>query len=304
MRIDAAGPRSGKTKTRMAIMDPFKGFKPEDENSVRPPDVKEDETLKRLKGAFTRYLNRQRFFGYLDSRASSQFGSENYKSARDEIAAWIKRIEPRDVSNFSLALGTQIDADSPVATGIFLSALVDHCDAGEFMIITNQLDWKSLPISLGIWNSKRIVVDGSVGDRLGGGMRRGRILVRGCAGDEAGFKMKGGRIIVEEDVRARTGKLMRGGRITIKGSAMGWTGNEMQGGDISIDGDTGAALGAGMRGGEIVVRGDAGLSVGSGMEGGILRVGGEIASFGQPIAIHGDLTIYQKRKIVMERRVK
>jgi formylmethanofuran dehydrogenase subunit C len=101
-----------------------------------------------------------------------------------------------------------------------------------------------------------------------------------------GAAMSFGRILVEGSVGLRLGEDMRGGIIIIKGNADSWVGTMMKAGRIEVMGNVGDYVGAayrgsteGMRGGTIVVHGDAGSEVGCFMRRGLIKVQGNIGSF-------------------------
>lgn len=101
-----------------------------------------------------------------------------------------------------------------------------------------------------------------------------------------GAKMSLGQIVVDGSVGMRLGEGMRGGTITVKGNADSWVGTMMKGGLIEVLGNAGDYIGAsyrgsteGMKKGTIVVHGDAGSDVGCFMKNGLIKVLGNIGSF-------------------------
>ncbi len=108
----------------------------------------------------------------------------------------------------------------------------------------------------------RIVVDGPVGDYVGGGMTAGEVRVHGSAGLLAACEMAGGTLVVEGDVGDFAAS-------TLPGSMDG-----MRGGTFIVDGNAGQRLGDRMRRGTAIVRGDVGDFVASRMVAGTIAVGG------------------------------
>lgn len=93
--------------------------------------------------------------------------------------------------------------------------------------------------------------------------------------------MKSGRLIVDGTVGARLGIEMSGGRIKVSGSAGPWAGAAMRGGQLEVVQNAGDFLGAalpgeirGMHGGEILVHGRVGREAGVRMRRGLIAVAG------------------------------
>jgi formylmethanofuran dehydrogenase subunit C len=91
-----------------------------------------------------------------------------------------------------------------------------------------------------------MVIDGSVGRRVGAAMTGGWVDVRGNAGDEAGLALAGGSLRIVGNAGHRAGAAAAGAS---KG---------MTGGEIVIDGSAGDDVGARVRRGLVVVTGDVG----------------------------------------------
>jgi len=96
-----------------------------------------------------------------------------------------------------------------------------------------------------------------------------------------GWAMKAGRLIVEGTVGARLGVSMSGGSMRVSGSTGPWAGAAMRGGRLEVMGDAGDFLGAalpgeirGINGGEILVHGCVGRETGVRMRRGLIAVAG------------------------------
>jgi formylmethanofuran dehydrogenase subunit C len=130
----------------------------------------------------------------------------------------------------------------------------------------------------------RIVVEGAVGDYVGGGMTAGEVVVKGDAGALAACEMAGGSLTIEGDVGdfaastlpgsmdgmrggsfivrgdagARFGDRMRRGSAIVFGRVGDFAASRMVAGTIAVGGGTGAHVGYGMRRGSVVFAGTAG----------------------------------------------
>jgi formylmethanofuran dehydrogenase subunit C len=137
--------------------------------------------------------------------------------------------------------------------GIFLSALIEAAEGSDFTIQTDHL--KTPPRMLGLCNTKKIVVNGCVGDLLGMNMMEGSITVFGDAKDEVGHSMEGGKITVKGNTGMETGIFIKGGEITVEGNALNAIGSNMEDGYIFINGNVWMGVDKTMMGGEIHIGG-------------------------------------------------
>jgi formylmethanofuran dehydrogenase subunit C len=113
-----------------------------------------------------------------------------------------------------------------------------------------------------------------------------------------GAKMSRGHILVEGSVGMRLGEDMRGGVITVQGNADSWVGTMMKAGRIEVMGNVGDYVGAayrgsteGMRGGTIEVHGDAGSEVGCFMQKGLIKVRGNVGAFAGMHMLEGTILV-------------
>ncbi|NYZ74132.1 hypothetical protein H0O00_03240 [Candidatus Micrarchaeota archaeon] len=185
----------------LAMANRFQRYTPETEYRTVPLEVKEDETLKRLKEAW---------------KACSHTG--NPEKDYPKMLKIVKKLEysAKDVENFNIALaGFQSEKMCSSKAGLFLSALINNCKDSDFVIHTNHLV-ESISY-LGFKNTKNITVKGNTGDVVGINMKGGTITVKGNAGKEGGWGMKGGTITVEGDAGELVGFGMEGGSIRLEG---------------------------------------------------------------------------------------
>jgi len=179
----------------------------------------------------------------------------------------------KDVEIFSIALAEfQCEKKFSERAGLFLSALINNCEADEFAITTRHLT-EHISI-LGFQNKKKIRVEGDIADNAGWQTESGTLIVNGNAAKNVGAFMSGGAIIVNGNAGGDIGNSMWGGNIIVAGDAGNRAGWNMWGGAISIEGDAGNALGAWMLKGSITVKGNAGDIVGMNMGSGRIFVGG------------------------------
>jgi len=117
---------------------------------------------------------------------------------------------------------------------------------------------------------------------IGTGMTRGQIVVEGSVGRRVGHRMSGGEIKVCGDVSDFAGMAMSGGLIRIEGNAGDGLGSSESGskfgmnrGTILVGGNAGRGVGQAMRRGTIAVAGDAGRLCGWEMLAGSILVFGK-----------------------------
>ncbi len=225
--------------TRLAASGRFGNFRPENENVVRAPKVESNLAIEGMGEAWKRCA------GIIPNDQGASYTAMLIEISGLEYSA-------QDVEVFSVMLSKfQEEKRFSERAGLFLSALVNNCQEEKFIIRSAHL---SMPIdNLGHHNTKRIIVEGDVGDFLGDEMGCGRIIVNGNAGfgvgagmkggvllvngnaDQVGMGLEGGSIIVEGDV-CDAGSLMDGGIITVWGNATHLVGSQMTGGEIHLFG--------------------------------------------------------------------
>lgn len=140
------------------------------------------------------------------------------KTGIGEAYECIKDIEysSKDIREFSLRLKDyQHHGFYFTRSGLFLSALINKCEDGEYEILTNHLD---LELDLiGTENSKKIIVKGNVGDNLGENMKSGKIIVEGDAGFGVASSMKSGTIHITGNSGMVLGFFIKQGEIFVDG---------------------------------------------------------------------------------------
>ncbi|MDD5171992.1 MAG: hypothetical protein PHF60_03060 [Candidatus ainarchaeum sp.] len=199
----------------------FRGYKPMKEKPVRQVEMVEDETLKKLKGAWKTV----KYDGNLDVTGL-------YKQVLRAIEGLSHSAS--DVENFSIVLAEfQEERGFKGKAGMFMSALVNTCNDKEFVIHTSHI---TEPINyLGYESRKDIIVEGDVGDNAGWAMEGGTITVKGNANHLVGCSMNAGVVIVEGNAAANVGHSVRGGSIVVKGNAGAQIGEWMVGGEIHLE---------------------------------------------------------------------
>ncbi|NYZ73919.1 hypothetical protein H0O00_02140 [Candidatus Micrarchaeota archaeon] len=193
----------------LAMANRFGKYKPETEKAVRKVDVKEDETLKKMKTAW---------------KACSYTHNSTMDYARmfKILKKILKKVKytAKDVENFSIAIAEfQEETDFGGKAGFFLSALMNKCKDRQFAIHTNHL--AGFIHYLGYKNTKNITVDGNAGVNVGWRMKCGTITVNGNARSHVGEGMEDGSIIVEGDAGRSNGWDMKGGEIHFNGDYNG-----------------------------------------------------------------------------------
>ena len=163
----------------------------------------------------------------------------------------------------------------------------DIC-AGELFDIEGNLEdgkiiWSGIDArvhQLGKQNdSATMIVEGSVGDRLGAGMTGGRITVHGNVGALVGSQMTGGMIEVHGDAGNFAGAAenpnrrgQAGGTLVIRGSAGHHAGYRMRRGLMVIAENAADMAGAAMLAGTVAIGGACGADLGIGMRRGTLAL--------------------------------
>jgi formylmethanofuran dehydrogenase subunit C len=129
-----------------------------------------------------------------------------------------------------------------------------------------------------------MIVEGTVGDRVGAGMSGGWVDVRGDAGDDAGLAMSGGALRIVGNTGSRAGaatpgaaKGMSGGELIINGRAGDEAAARVRRGLVVVAGDVGAHAGRAMIAGTLVAFGRVGEGPGRGSKRGSLVALGDIA---------------------------
>ncbi len=175
---------AGEKKHTLAASSRFGAFKPEAEHVVRIAKTETNHAVEEMKRAWAEC----RIADCLDNAYVLMLGR-------------IRALEysAKDVESFSIALSQfQGEKDfSYYKAGLFLSALINNCKEGEFVIHTAHLDE---PIdALGFRNTKKITVEGGVRDDLGESMESGTIIVKGNAGSYIANRMRGGVLRIDGD---------------------------------------------------------------------------------------------------------
>jgi len=142
-------------------------------------------------------------------------------------------IRSSDVLAFSVALADYQDApDFKNLSGMFINALIALSPDKSFVVRTSHLS--VLPVSLGMGNTRDIIVQGPAGSYAGLRMSDGSMVIEGDAGYRAGEGMIGGSLSILGDADIEVGHGMDRGRIRVYGIAYDSIGNWMNGGDIVL----------------------------------------------------------------------
>ena len=237
--------RERKVPDALALGSKFDNYKPEEEKEVRNVEVKEHEVLKQLKDAWGRHKatslitpHRPPSYGY--EQALETVRNLSYSAA--------------DVEKFSLVLAEFQDEENfPNRAGAFLSALINNGKDTDYIIHTQHLGKKIH--SIGRANTKRITVNGAVGNTIGSEMKSGSITVNGDVGYAVGEAMECGKITVNGDAGYGVGWGMEGGIIIVNGNAGDEVGGAMSGGSITVNGTAGVRAGETMKNGQIHLEG-------------------------------------------------
>jgi hypothetical protein len=188
--------------------------------------------------------------------------------------------DAKDIEKFSLML-RMFNQDSKFRwkAGFFLSALINYSGDENFVVHTKALHTRI--DFLGFRNTKNILVNGSVGSKLGCSMKKGLMHINGDAKTWVGDGMKGGHVIIEGSVVSDVGIYMKGGAITVKGNVGSRVGCHMSGGRIDVEGSA-QDVGLGMSGGTISVDTHADL-IGQDMKGGRINLEGTYGKIGEVV---------------------
>ncbi len=273
--VTAASDRFGKKGFGM--------FGPETERVVRNPlEAKKNPGVGALISAWELLAREMRTYDNVHSRKEDFFDERLNRMPNPVGPANLSRLvrdisfTSGDITDLSFAfLEHQNDYHFNSNAGFFLSHLVNACPDEEFVIHTAHLE--SRIASIGIKNTKRIIVRGDVGAHCGALMESGSMIVEGDAGDSIGSFMKGGSIVVLGNAGLSAGNDMEGGSITIEGNAGDFAGR-INGGSLIVKGNCGKCAGIGMKSGILTILGRAGVDVGSGMAGGEIRLEGDFGS--------------------------
>jgi hypothetical protein len=196
----------------------FQRYAPETERTIRKVEVIEGEMLKRLKGVWeaTEVME--------EPTEAGGYRRTDLPGYYEKVGRAIKQLEcsSKDVELFSLTMQEfRNEENFDIKSGMFLSALINKGKDEEYIVHTGDI-----PICyLGYRNTKRMIVDGDVGDCLGNRMRSGSITVDG----DVGLNPNG--------TGGMVGASMGGGSITMNGDARAQVGYEMKGGEIHLNGD-------------------------------------------------------------------
>ncbi len=258
----------------LAINRMFGKYKPEQEHSIRMPEVRETEVLKKISDVWKEFRLFQPTTG--DSSRESL-----YNQMVGYIVAFLKDppVSPEDIEQFSVALANfQDEKFFDEKAGLFLSGLINTGKYGNYLVHTAHLG--VLPGCLGYKNSKKLTINGDAGSFTGKGQwASGEIQIEGNAGFGVGI---GGKIGTASY-----------GKIQVRGNVDDFAGYGTWGCIIHVQGDAGDYLGYEARGGEIHIQGNAGKNVGEGMNGGEIHIEGKILNIGE--VIHGKIFHKGKR---------
>ncbi|NYZ74372.1 hypothetical protein H0O00_04475 [Candidatus Micrarchaeota archaeon] len=204
----------------LAMANRFGRYKPEEEKAVRKVEVKEDETLRKMKNKYRKLCEfNDRIYEELESNGIMDVDEAVYRKAVDMTKR--THYSSRDVERFSVALKEFEDEDNPRSdielqnnAGIFLSALINNGNDSDYVIHTAHL---TVPLDfIGYQNTKNVTVNGDAGRWAGDSMQGGTVTVNGNAGAALGREMKGGEIHINGEM-VMVADFMRHGKIFHKG---------------------------------------------------------------------------------------
>jgi len=208
--------------------DLFDELQPEKEQDVKKSKVERNPRLEKIIEGFERFLK---------SIPNDSDLPPAYSIAQQAIP---KIYTSQDVAELSLQLlhgEKNINYSSRrFFTGIYLSALINHCPQKELVICTPYHDTFGLH-HLGFKNkTKHVLVKGNGGYAIGTEMSGGKITVEGNVTQNAGLFMKNGTIHIKGNCDVQAGKNMENGMIIIDGNAAELVGQNSCGGKIYIGG--------------------------------------------------------------------
>ena len=253
---EAARRRIVRVNPVLAVGSKFAKYAPETERDVRVPEITVDRALARLRKVWDRYVRACS----LDPNKPGSLLSETWDDEKDRHPYRLAMIlledvkyPARAVEQFSILIP---EFQGPECfsrmAGYFLTALVNNGRNFDYVLHTKHYGFAVSEI--GTQNSKRIIVDGDVGNLAGTDMRSGRLLINGNADDSLGCAMKGGIIIINGNATEGVGSEMEGGTIIVKGNADRGVGFRMMGGEIHLEGDY-KSLDEDIKGGKIYHKG-------------------------------------------------
>jgi len=162
----------------------------------------------------------------------------------------------KDIETFSIIARKQFPDGRDVLDhlGLYISALINSCEAEHFIIHTRHL---ADPYSLLGYknNGRRIHIAGDVSYNVGQYQTSGEIYVAGNASDCASIGMEGGSLHVCGNAARSVGNMLRGGTVRIDGNTGPDVGDGMLGGTIHVMGSLGIVAGTSLSGGDIYHKG-------------------------------------------------
>jgi formylmethanofuran dehydrogenase subunit C len=247
---------SAKPKAVTAFDNPFKGLKPETEQTERRLSLKESNSIEFMFRLWKKHQLECKYNGIWDktgfySRLSAdlkgiEYGATEVKKFCSHLT--VLRQEYKHEYKFFF----------DKKAGLFLSTLINHGKDEEYTLPLRHLE-RGLD-NLGYLNKRSIVIEGNVGDDFAELMESGKIEIFGDAGETGNF-MNGGTIRIHGGAK-HIGRGMEGGTITIDGSITQGTdfatmqvGRCMKDGEISVKGDVHGNVGEKMRNGNIWIGG-------------------------------------------------
>ncbi len=208
----------------------FGGYKKEPTQEVRTADIKENEVLKQLIGAWERYEYQVRQ-SLMEEYNDALILIKNINYSSKEVGLFsvllkelYEKLDPHDLAY--LQFGRKV--------GFFLSALINNGSESDYSIHIGH----AIKVEyLGYRNNKNIIVTGNSYFGLGHNMLSGSIQLNGNGGHAVGVQMHGGIIIVEGNTQDSIGHSMENGRIVARGNVGDKVGFGMAGGEIYLEGD-------------------------------------------------------------------
>lgn len=210
-------------------------------SSVQKDTVAEFERSKNLMDVRKLFIDRR---DYEDTGYGRSDVNEFYQFAKNELSD----INYSETDLTAIAREAEDPKELVMSEGVFLSAAFNLLDEDQITFPDlERIDY------VGLENSGQIVIEGSVGRRLGTDMIEGQIWVEGDAEGYVGRGMKTGEIVVEGNAKSVYGP-EDDGEIEVKNNSITF-GEKLEAGRLHLEGD-GQYVGASMTGGEIFVGGN------------------------------------------------
>jgi hypothetical protein len=128
-----------------------------------------------------------------------------------------------DIEEFCYALdhSDQIPYLITGPAGVYISALCNHAQEEEIRLHLRDLNVKINLLGYRLPATKKLIVDGNLGDFTGIGLDGGELILEGSGKNYTGAGMKRGKIVVRHNLGFNTGHGMTGGELVVGGRIKG-----------------------------------------------------------------------------------